>query len=445
MIASWLIAFTIGAPVDNPGVYTPGSPTGSALDSHKDAVARFGAAVWNIRRERLLTAAKQLEAAAKQDPTAIAPRRELIRVYSQIGREPDAIRIAKQILARDPEDVDTAHALARLLFDIGELKEAVATAKLAAETPLPIERADKAVSIYRDLATLCEKANDAGAAAVALNKAIELVVEKRKEVLAAAAFTPGEADTIAADCLERLGKVLTKQRKFENAATAFEAAAKLFADPKVNDPSAAARLGWNLSGVYQAKGSPTPALKHLDAFLRLKPIAPEPYARLAALLRDAGRGDEVVPLLRRFVDADAKNLTVKVILAVELAREPATLREADALFTELMAASNDPKIVEVVVRSHHEQSRPGQIIADLDRAFGLLKKDDKKDEKPITALSVAAKAFAAEKVRVIGDLLRADAEASKQVLRCRRGRSPSRDETRLPPLLLPRSTRGTTQ
>ena len=144
------------------------------------------------------------------------------------------------------------------------------------------------------------------------------------------------------------------------------------------------------------------------------PIA-ETCAPGFALLLPRG-GDEVVPF-RRFVDADAKNLTVKVILAAELAREPATLREADALFTELMAASNDSKIIEVVVRSHLEQSRPGQIIADLDRAFGVLKKDDKKDEKPITTESVAAKAFAAEKVRVIGDLLRADAEASKQVLR----------------------------
>ena len=260
---------------------------------HKDAVARFGAAVWNVRRERLLTAARQLEAVARQEPEAVAPKRELIRVYSQIGREPDAIRIAKQVLERDPRDVDTAHTLARLLFDMGELKEAVAVAKLAAQETLPIERAEKAVAMYRDLATLCEKADDSATAAFALGKAVELLVEKRKEVLAAGAFTPKEIDTAAAECQERLGKVLTKQRKFEDAAIAFEAAAKLFADPRINDPSAAARLAWNLSGVYQSKGEPATALKHLNVFLKLKPIAPEPYARLAKLLPEAGRADEV--------------------------------------------------------------------------------------------------------------------------------------------------------
>ena len=44
-------------------------------------------------------------------------------------------------------------------------------------------------------------------------------------------------------------------------------------------------------------------------------------------------------------------------------------------------------------------------------------KDDQKDEKPLTAALVAARAFAAERVRVIGDILRADAQVSVSVLR----------------------------
>ena len=75
-------------------------------------------------------------------------------------------------------------------------------------------------------------------------------------VIAARAFTPKDADAIAAECLERLGKAQAKLRLFEEAAASFESAAKLYADPKVNDPSAALRLAWNLSGVYQAGGTP---------------------------------------------------------------------------------------------------------------------------------------------------------------------------------------------
>ena len=281
MIVGLLIALASCAPPTAPGLVT---------ESHKDAVARFGAAVWNLRRERLLTAAKQLEAAAKQDPSATTPKRELIKVYAQIGREPDAIRIARELLQSNPSDVDTAHALTRLYYSVGDLKEAVAVAKQAIEIGVPIARADKAVSLYRDVATIGEKADDPTTAARALTKAVDLLVGERAEVIAARAFTPRDADAIAAECLERLGKAQAKLRLFEEAAGSFESAARLFADPKVNDPSAALRLAWNLSGVYEAQGNPTAAIRHLNVFLRLKPITTEPYERLARLLARPGAG-----------------------------------------------------------------------------------------------------------------------------------------------------------
>jgi tetratricopeptide (TPR) repeat protein len=406
MVAGLWVALALAAPASEP----------PALEARKDALARFGAAVWNVRRDRLLTAAKQLEAIAKQDPNAAEPRRELVRVYAQLGREPDAIRIARQVLEKDPLDADTAHTLARLLFDVGDLKEAIAAAKVALAIELPIERADKTVAIARDLATLCEKANDPATAAAALGRATEVLVEARKEAIAAGAFTPVEADTLAAECFERLGKARTKLKRYEDAAAAFEAAAKLYQNPRVNDPSAAARLAWNLSAVYQARGEPALALKHLETFLRLKPTSPEPYARLAKLLQDAGRGEETVPLLRRYETADPRNRAIVATIASELARDPATRREADGMFQDLMAASNDPKLVEIVVRSYLEQSRAGQIIGMLDRAFGLLK-DDRKEERPVTAVSLAARIFAAEKARVIGEYLKEDAKATAAVLR----------------------------
>src|SRR5438270_7436613 len=129
----------LGAP-PAPGLF-------DAPEARRDALARYGAAVWQARRDRLLTAAKGFEAAAKQDPDATAPKRELVRVYALLGREPEAIRVARQVLDKDPEDADTAHALARLLHDAGEPKEAAAAAKLAADSPRLDP--DKAVAVYR--------------------------------------------------------------------------------------------------------------------------------------------------------------------------------------------------------------------------------------------------------------------------------------------------------
>src|SRR5204863_9000639 len=177
------------------GLTSPGSP-----DARRDALARYGAALWQVRRDRLLSAARSLEAAAKQDPDATAPLKELVRVYSRIGREPDAIRAARRVLEKDPTDADTAHALARLLHDAGEGKEAVAAARLAAESPELADRPDKAVAVYRDLARLLDASGEPAAAADALRKAVDLLNARRKELAAVGLFTTtvtgaGLADT----------------------------------------------------------------------------------------------------------------------------------------------------------------------------------------------------------------------------------------------------------
>ena len=379
-------------------------------EARKDALARYGAGIWQARRDRLLSAAKAFEAAAKQDPDATAPLKELVRIYSQLGREPEAIRTARAILEKDPRDADTAHTLARLLFDAGELKDAIAAAKVAAANVDAVERPDKALAIDRDLATLCEKAGDFPAAADAVRKGVDLLTMNRKAVLASGAFTPKEIDAEAADCWERLGRVLVKAGKYEDAATAFQVAAKLFADPdRVNNPAAAARLDWNLAGALAGQGDPAAALTHLQAFLKLRPQATEPYEELARVLRQAGRDAAVVPALRRHVELDPKNWPLLAVLAGELARDPATRRQANELFEQLDPATNDPKVVRAVVRSHVETDQARQVIIDLDQAYSLLKKDDAKDAEK--------RAFAAEKARTIGEVLRAEPPWTAAVLR----------------------------
>jgi tetratricopeptide (TPR) repeat protein len=404
MIAGLVVGAVLCVAAEPPaetGGLTPRRAPDVSEEAHKDALARYGAALWNLRRERLLTAAKQFEAAAKADPDAAEPKRQLARLYAQLGREPEAIRLAGKVVEKDPEDYETAVLLARLLFDAGELKEAVAAAKLAAASKALPEKPATAVRVYRDLATLCEKAGDLAAAEAALRTAVETLTGGRAAVIKAAAFTPKEADSEAADCLERLGQVLVKRGKFDQAAAAFESAAKLFADPRrADDPAAAARLGWNLSGALEARGDPAAALKQLEGFLKLQPRAAPPYERLAKLLRAAGRDDDVVPALQAYADRDKLNRPLAAVLAAEMARDPLTRRAGDDLFAAITATTADPAVVAVVVRSHLETGRPVEIIKDVDRAFAVLKDRDKdKPEAP------AAKAFAGEKARAFADAL----------------------------------------
>lgn len=80
-------------------------PPRSGAEAHNDAVASYGIGIWQARRGRLMSAAQAHEAAAKQDPEATASLQELVRIYSLIGREPEAIRAARTIL----EQIGRAH------------------------------------------------------------------------------------------------------------------------------------------------------------------------------------------------------------------------------------------------------------------------------------------------------------------------------------------------
>lgn len=401
MIAGLFVALCAGAdPV----------PVAPAAEARKDALAQYGAAVWNLRRERLLSAAKQLEAAAKQDPTSAAPKRELAKLYAQLGRDPEAIRLARAALEADADDYDTALLLAKLLFDAGELADAVEAAKVAVESKSLTERAEKAVRAYRDLAALCEKADDLAAAEAALRKAVEVLTEGRADVVAQGAFTPKEADAEAADCLERLGRVLVKRKKYDAAAESFARAGKLFPNP-----SAAARLSWNLSGALEAKGDKAEALAQLETFLKLKPRAGEPFVRYAQLLRDTGTAnDEVVRKLRAHAARDPDNKPLAAVVAWEQTRGPD--RDAgDAALAALLETA-DPELVALFVRAHLDTGRAGVIVKELDKGFALLDeaRRDKEKEKPISEL---AKRRAAETARAVADALATNPDGVSALLR----------------------------
>src|SRR5262249_12726899 len=152
---------------------------------------------------------------------------------------------------------------------------------------------------------------------------------------------------------------------------------------------------------------------------KYKPVAPEPYTRLAKLLRDAGRESDVIPLLQGYSKAEPANLPLKAVLAAEMAREPETRRAADDLFAKLSAETNDPAEVEVILRSDLDTERAREVVAELDRAFALLEeKPGRTEPKPADSPEAAkAKAFAAEKARVVGEILKADPVAAEAILR----------------------------
>ncbi len=382
-------------------------PADGMPEARRAALARYGAGVWQARRDRLLTAGKSFEAAAKLDPTSAATARELIPVYLDTGRPDAAVRAARTVLAADPRDIDAAHTLARLLFEAGDAAGAVAVLKPVVDDAKLVERPDKALAVWRDFARLLADTGDTPGAVAAHRKVLALLADRRAAVLATRLYTPKEVDAEAADTHERIGTLFAAAKDFDAAAESYRKAAASYADAtRAGDPAGAARLQWNLATLHAAKGDGNTAVAYAERYLasvfalKLKPRGAEAYELLAANLRAAGRGGEAAGKLKEYARRDADNPAIKAVLAAELARDPATRPRADALFGELERATADPAAVRLAVRSHVETGRPGRVLDDLDAAYRAL--------DPKAAPTVAARDLAAARAKAVADVLRAD-------------------------------------
>ncbi|MFO0806956.1 MAG: tetratricopeptide repeat protein, partial [Gemmataceae bacterium] len=171
---------------------------------------------------------------------------------------------------------------------------------------------------------------------------------------------------------------------------------------------AAARLDWNLSAAY-APVNPAAALKHLEAFLRLKPQAVEPFERLVELLHATGRGGEIAATLEAHVARDPMNVPLRAVAALEQSRDPATRKTGDDTFTKLLASQSAPRVLRLALKSCFDTNRPGRAVELLDAAYLMLKEDDPKTD--------TAKAFAAEKARGLLDALRSEPAWAAAALR----------------------------
>lgn len=391
----------------------PATPLAPDEAARRDALARYGVGLLRDAADRPADAAKQLEAAAKSAPESPAPLRPLVKVYTDLGRDAAAIRTARKVLELDPADADTGHALAKLLFDGKRFADAVVVLKPAAESPRLADRPAKRLGILRDLDRSAQLAGDFASAADACRTAITLTETARESLLKSGVFpTATDLDREAAEFHERLGKALTARNQFADAATAFAKAATLFAE-KANDPTAAARLNWNLSGTLAEKGDAATALDHLKKFLALKPSGTAPYERLVELMSKLGRDKEVAPLLARLAADNPANPGISWVQAYALSKtDPAA---ADRAFRELLARTSDPAAFRLAVRRQSDTPRPGELLALVDSLLKSAKSkgadDDESPSKP------AADAAAVARARAIVDAVKADPNAAKMLVR----------------------------
>lgn len=356
------------------------APLSADEEARRDSLTRFGIGLIRARHDQIATAARQQEAAAKKQPNAAAPQKELAKLYAELGREPAAAAAGEKVLAADPNDLDTATLLGRLYADARRYADAVRVLKLAAASKELTSPVSKLV-VLKDLARAADAALDPATAATARTDALALLKEHRVKFLHPDLLTVAELERERLRLYEGLGVALLRKSDFAAAVAAFENARDLAADPKgANDPAAVARLHWNLSGVREAEGQPAKALAELEKYLAYKPAAFEPYERFVQLMKQLKREGELPRKLAELADANPKNLAPQwLAAAIAMPTDPATAHE---LFRKLAEKGTTPDEYRVLAVAYRDANQPKDLLDLLDRQYKAVRPDGSEEPKP---------------------------------------------------------------
>ncbi len=344
LVAIVAAAGFVGSPAGRPG--SPGPRAGDL----RRARELYGRARLCERRGRLVEALDALDEAARLDPSAASPHQARAPLLLALGRTADAIAAGRKAVSLDPDDYATWYLLAHVWRAEGD--PAAAREALARAFACPALRQDpqKLFQVGSELSALYE-------AGKALQKALAVY----EGVAAAGAEDPA----VAAEALESVARIARSLGRTDRAAAALAHARELY---QSFDPLHARRLDYDLARLLADRGETAPALDRLDSYLETQPPGVEPYEFRSRLLRALGRDGEVVDSLRSAVARDAHNVTLKLLLADELAhsrRRP----EAEAVYREVTAEDPEPAGYRGLFRLWAAGGRPGEVVDQLDRVL----------------------------------------------------------------------------
>ncbi len=330
-------------------------------------LANYGYARLIARRGETPQALKHYERLSADAPEALLPKRDLVPLYLELGRDVAAARVAREVLIADPTDIDTAHRLGRLLYEARQHAEAADVLNAARQQPGIGARPTKGLSICKDAAQATTLAKRPSAMAW---QAVVAHLQRHRPKLIAEGTSEQDFERELATAYERLGESLAKAKQPAAARDALLSASAIYADPnRANDRAGALRLDWNLATLYAEAGDPAQAIATLERYLSHQPTSASPYERLAEYYRQANAGQQIVARLL----GHAKNLPAShpihdLILAEQLA-DPTT---ADAAQRMILASINErgtPAFFRVVVPGYARANAPQKLIQLMNQLF----------------------------------------------------------------------------
>jgi tetratricopeptide (TPR) repeat protein len=328
---------------------------------HIEALAHFGTARYFQQQNRLIQAEKQLKAANTAEPKANAPKRELAKLYATTGRDPTALRLAKEVVEADPTDREMAVLLAKLLLDAKRPAEAVEAYKLAVASKEQMKLADR-VLLWNDYAKAATEAKDGASAVVARVGLLKLLEESKQDLLQEKLFDTNSHELEVVQQKESLGDAYVLAGKFQNAAQVFDSI-----DTKTNH----IRLSWKRCLGFEKDGKTGKALEQLVKFLAAKPAGFAPYAKYVELSRDDR------DLKNHLVDLASANPdnTAPLWLLASAKMTSGDITEAKGEFRKLLPKMTKPEEASVLVQAHMNGQAQVQLLELLDKQFKAARPD----------------------------------------------------------------------
>jgi tetratricopeptide (TPR) repeat protein len=382
-LAVWLLASSLAFGAAPPGESPWLHPLTPQEQRRRQALKWYAIGLQCAREDRLLEARQALEQAARLDPQAPPIFKELMMVCLALDQEAAALAASRQVLALDPEDVETWLLQARLLRAQGHPTQALTSLRKGLATAAARRRPEVRQQMYNDLGEVSEALQDYVAAAQAWQEAARLLKEQ-DALREGAATSPEEVQQRAAAAYERAGQDWLRARRPAEALAAFRQAQEAY-------PAGAARLGYHLARVYAAQGQNGAALEALEPYLQLQPQDPSPYELKIALLRRLGRAEQILPWLEQATAADKHNISLKLLFA-RTCREEGRPAQAEQVYLAIAEHVPSAEVYRGLFSLYLEGPRAGRARALqlLDRTLKQAARQGKEGETSLPALQAQA-------------------------------------------------------
>ncbi|MFO0864297.1 MAG: tetratricopeptide repeat protein [Gemmataceae bacterium] len=307
---------------------------------------------------------------------------------------------AKKSLDLESNNHDAWFAVARLHKTLGNFKEArESLEKGLTVRDIKESHPEVAQQMYLDLGHLLEMDSDWKGAIKALTDAVN-ILDRPDMLLDHGNFSREAIVARSADTHERLGTLLRKTKKLDEAMSAYREAIK-------RSPESAGRLNFRIAQIAVERNRLDEALVHLDQYLLQRPVGNEPYDLKIDLLKQLKRSNEIVPWLEQAVQADPHNMTLKLTLAKQYGAAGKG-DAADRLYRTLADQTPSEDLYRDLFRLYKDQGKGS--FRTLSLLNDTLAKANDKAEPPGTRL-------AGQQAKAMIDALRDDGDLSKDLVR----------------------------